>query len=336
MNPTAPDTTRRVVVVAKESLADDVVALTLASVDGSPLPAPEPGAHVDLTLPGAHGGGGHAEDGVLERQYSLCGAPDARTWTVAVLREPAGRGGSAWVHDTLAVGHELTARGPRNHFVFDAGSPAVLVAGGIGITPVLPMIAAAEAAGTDWVLHYAGASRARMAFADELAAKHPGRVVLHVADEGGRADLDALLGDPAAFPAGAQVYCCGPARLMAGVEDAVRAWPRGSLHLERFEPKDAAADPDADVAFEVELELSGTTVAVSADRTILECVEDAGVLVLSSCREGTCGTCETPIVSGEADHRDSVLTPDEQAENRTMMLCVSRAAAGCPRLVLEL
>ncbi|GMA24515.1 ferredoxin [Luteimicrobium album] len=332
---TAPDTSRRVVVVAKEPLADDVVALTLAAVDGSALPSAEPGAHVDLTLPGA----GAGEPGtVVERQYSLCGAADARTWTVAVLREHPGRGGSAWVHDELVVGEELTARGPRNHFVFDAAAPAVLVAGGIGITPILPMVAAAEAAGTDWVLHYAGTSRARMAFADELATKHPGRVVLHVADEGGRADLDALLGDPAAFPAGAQVYCCGPARLLAGVEDAVRAWPHGSLHLERFEPKerDGGADATVDTAFEVELELSGVTLAVPSGRTILETVEDAGVLVLSSCREGTCGTCETPIVSGEADHRDSVLTPDEQAENRTMMLCVSRAAAGCPRLVLEL
>lgn len=324
---TAPDLSRRVVVVAKETLADDVVALTLAAVDGSPLPAAEPGAHVDLALPGA--------GDVVERQYSLCGAADARTWTVAVLRERPGRGGSARVHDALAVGDELTARGPRNHFAFDPSSPAVFVAGGIGITPVVAMVAAAEAAGVPWVLHYSGSSRARMAFADELAAKHPGRVVLHVADEGGRADLDALLGDPGAFPAGAQVYCCGPARFMAGVEAAVRAWPHGSLHLERFEPKDRPAS-SADGAFEVELRLSGSTVTVPADRSILECVEDAGVLVLSSCREGTCGTCETPIVAGEADHRDSVLTPDEQAENRTMMLCVSRAAAGCPRLVLEL
>ena len=331
---TAAETTHRVLVVAKEPLAPDVVALTLAAADGSPLPASEPGAHVDLTLPGARAEGGHA-GGVVERQYSLCGAPDARTWTVAVLRERAGRGGSAWVHDELRVGDELTARGPRNHFTFDAAAPAVFVAGGIGITPVLPMLAAAEAAGADWVLHYAGSSRSRMAFADELAAKHPGRVHLHVADEGGRADLDALLGDPGRFAAGAQVYCCGPARLMAGVEDAVRGWPHGVLHLERFEPKDPGPGA-ADTEFEVELELSGTTLTVTPGRSVLETVEEAGVLVLSSCREGTCGTCETPIVSGEADHRDSVLSPDEQAENRTMMLCVSRAAAGCPRLVLEL
>jgi ferredoxin len=121
---------------------------------------------------------------------------------------------------------------------------------------------------------------------------------------------------------------------MAGVEDAMPAWPHGSLHVERFEPKEHAERPDT--AFEVELELSGTTLEVMPGRSVLEAVEDAGVLVLSSCREGTCGTCETPIVSGEADHRDSVLTPDEQAEHRTMMICVSRAAAGCPRLVLEL
>ncbi|HEY0249637.1 MAG TPA: PDR/VanB family oxidoreductase [Gryllotalpicola sp.] len=310
-----------VVVTAKTPIAAGVVELELSAADGTALPSWQPGAHIDLLV----------EPGV-ERQYSLLGPRDDGRWRCAVYREHPGRGGSVRVHDVIAVGDRLGARAPRQHFVFSTDAPALFLAGGIGITPILSMIAAAEDAGVDWTLHYAGRSRAGMAYARELAERHPTRVALHVSEEGTRLDLASLL----AAPTGAQLYCCGPVRLMDAVEAVVATagWPHDALHLERFEPKELG--DHVDEPFEVELEFSGLTLTVPADRSILETADEAGVLVLSSCREGTCGTCETHIVSGEVDHRDSVLSPEEQAENRTMMICVSRAARGCPRLVLEL
>ncbi|WIB25747.1 PDR/VanB family oxidoreductase [Curtobacterium sp. MCSS17_015] len=309
----------RMRIAARQQVAAAVVTLDLAPLDAAPLPAWEPGAHIDLQVaPGT------------ERQYSLVTTTADGHWRVAVLRESAGRGGSVAVHDVLRVGDAVIVGGPRNHFGFDPGRPAVFVAGGIGITPISAMITAAERAGTPWELHYAGRARDRMAFADDLVAAHPDRVTLAVADEGRRLDVTALL----AGRRDAVVYCCGPRGLMDAVEAAAAHWPVGSVRVERFEP---AADLDAPgEAFEVELTLTGTTVTVPADRTLLEVAEDAGAFVLSSCREGTCGTCETPVLEGSVDHRDTVLSPAEQADDRTMMVCVSRAAAGCPRLVLEL
>ncbi|WP_260981162.1 PDR/VanB family oxidoreductase [Curtobacterium pusillum] len=309
----------RVRIAGREAVAEDVVTLDLAPVGPGALPAWEAGAHIDLEV----------ADGT-ERQYSLVTTTNAGHWRVAVLREASGRGGSLAVHEALRVGDEVTVGGPRNHFGFDPQRPAVFVAGGIGITPIRAMIAAAEAAGTPWELHYAGRSRARMPFAAELVAEHPDRVEIAVADEGTRLDVDALLADPR----DAVVYCCGPRRLMDAVEAAAAHWPTGSVRVERFEP---AADADAPgEAFEVELAVTGVTVTVPADRTVLEVAEEAGAFVLSSCREGTCGTCETPVLEGAVEHRDTVLSPAEQADDRTMMVCVSRARRGCPRLVLEL
>jgi ferredoxin-NADP reductase len=316
-----------VVVTSRIAGAERVAVLEVERADGEMLPAWEPGAHIDLLLPGL--GDSVAEH--AERQYSLCGSPSASAWRIGVLRELDGRGGSAWVHSSVSAGSRLRARGPRNHFAFSPdGSRVLFIAGGIGITPILPMIEAAATAGLDWQLAYAGHSRETMAFADGLVEQYPSRVSLFVAAEGNRIELQQLLGTPAD---GTSIYCCGPARLMDAVEEACGSWPHGTLHLERFEPKDVAA-PVMDEPFEVELELSGITVTVPPDRSILEVVEEAGALVLSSCREGTCGTCETPVVEGVVDHRDSVLTPDEQADNTVMMICVSRSA--CPRLVLEL
>lgn len=309
----------RVRVAARELVAHDVVAVDLAPVDAVSLPDWEPGAHIDVEVaPGT------------ERQYSLVTTTTQGHWRIAVLREHPGRGGSIAVHDQLAVDDQVWVGGPRNHFGFDPSRPAVFVAGGIGITPLIGMIAAAEQAGTPWELHYAGRSRAGMAFADELATRHPDRVTVAAADEEARLDLPALL----AAPRDAVVYCCGPARLMEAVQAAAAHWTPGSVRVEHFE---AAADATAPGAvFQAELALSGLTLEVPADRSLLEVAEDAGVFVLSSCREGTCGTCETPVLEGSVDHRDTVLSPAEQADDRTMMICVSRAAAGCPKLVLEL
>ncbi|MCO7220201.1 PDR/VanB family oxidoreductase [Klenkia sp. PcliD-1-E] len=302
----------RLVVASRTDGAEGVVVLELADPGGAELPAWTPGAHVDLVL---------TDD--LTRQYSLCGDPADRTrYRIGVLREPAGRGGSAHVHDRLHPGDEVCVRGPRNHFELVEAPRYVFVAGGIGITPILPMVAAARAAGVPAEVHYGGRSRRSMAFLEELEGH-----TLHPQDEVGLIDLDAVLGD---LDPGTLVYCCGPEPLLAAVEE--RVTPE-VLHLERFTPKDVG-DPVRSDAFEVELSLSGKTLTVPPDRSIMAVLRENGVEVLSSCEEGTCGTCETGVLEGEVDHRDSLLTPAEQAANDVMFVCVSRAA--CPRLVLEL
>jgi ferredoxin len=192
------------------------------------------------------------------------------------------------------------------------------------------MLTAAERAGADWELHYGGRSRRSMAFLEALEEATGNRVTLHPQDEVGLIDLDRVLGSPREDTL---VYCCGPEPLLAAVERHCAAWPAGALHLERFAPRDLD-EPVLAGAFEVELAQSGLTLTVPPERSILEVVEEAGVGVLSSCQEGTCGTCETAVLEGTVDHRDSLLTPDEQAANDTMFICVSRAA--CPRLVLDL
>ncbi|NQX34329.1 PDR/VanB family oxidoreductase [Herbiconiux sp. VKM Ac-2851] len=314
------------VVASARPVATDVVLLTLRAADGSELPPWQPGAHLDVEVqPG------------VERQYSLCGDPaDRHSYEVAVLREPDGRGGSEHLHAHIREGDRLRVRGPLNHFGLHAVPPGgsyAFVAGGIGITPLLPMMRAADAAGIPFTLAYAGRSLERMPFVDELVAAYGDRVSVYTSELGHRFVLSTLSGGTPSAPVA--VYCCGPARMLTELEQVAldAGWPPDALHLERFEAREVT-EPVRQESFEVELELSGMTLEVPPDRSILDVVEEAGVLVLSSCREGTCGTCETPVVSGEVDHRDSVLTPAEQEDNEVMMICVSRAA--CPRLVLEL
>ncbi|WP_306317056.1 MULTISPECIES: PDR/VanB family oxidoreductase [unclassified Streptomyces] len=299
--------------------SDGVVSLTLVDPDGGALPEWTPGAHIDLGLPG------------VVRQYSLCGDPaDRFTYRVAVLREENSRGGSRYVHEALRVGELVEVGGPRNNFALAPAERYQFVAGGIGITPLLPMIAAAEASGTPWSLAYGGRLRSSMAFTAELAA-HGDKVDLAVEAERGPLDLAALLGIPRTDTA---VYCCGPEGLLAAVEERCADWPDGSLHIERFKAKAVAGDAAADREFEVVCDRSGTTVRVPADRTVLDCLDEAGIVVDSACREGICGSCETKVLSGDVDHRDSLLSADEQASGQTAMLCVSRARS--ERLVLDL
>ncbi|SFL44991.1 PDR/VanB family oxidoreductase [Geodermatophilus ruber] len=316
---TSSDFTAEVVVAARRQEADGVVGLDLALPSGERLPAWTPGAHIDVELPNG-----------LTRQYSLCGDPaDTGAWRIGVLREADGRGGSAWIADELAVGDTLRVRGPRNNFPLLPAARYVFVAGGIGITPLLPMIRAAVAAGAEWELHYGGRTRASMAFLAELAP-HGDRVHLHPQDEVGLLPLAAVLGTPAADTL---VYCCGPAPLLDAVEDSCRPWGPGALHVERFTAAPRVTDGE-DSTFEVVLEQSGLTLEVPPELSVLEAVENAGVPVLSSCTEGTCGTCETTVLEGEVDHRDVILTDEEKAANDTMMICVSRCRG--PRLVLDL
>jgi ferredoxin-NADP reductase len=307
-------------VASRTEGAEGVVVLELRDPSGADLPAWAPGAHLDLELPNG-----------LTRQYSLCGDPNDRSaWRIGVLREPEGRGGSAYVHDELTEGVEVDVRGPRNNFPLASSPHYVFIAGGIGITPILPMLAAADAAGAEWELHYGGRSRRSMAFLESMEELTGTRVTLHPQDEVGLIDLEAILGTPRPDTV---VYCCGPEPLLQAVEKQCVTWPEGALHVERFSPKEFG-EPLLQGAFEVELATSGMTLTVPPDRSILEVVEEAGIPVLSSCQEGTCGTCETPVLEGVVDHRDSLLTPAEQEANDTMFICVSRAA--CPKLVLEL
>lgn len=308
------------VLTAREPVAQGVVRLTLARPDGAELPAWRPGAHIDLRLtPG------------LTRPYSLCSDPADRThWQIAVLRQPEGGGGSAYVHDHLTAGDPIRIRGPRDRFALQPSPRYLFLAGGIGITPLMPMLAEAEQRGAEWELVYGGRSLASMAFHAELRAAYGERVRLVPQDEHGLPDLDVLLGVPRPDTL---VYCCGPEGLLRAVEERCASWPADTLHTERFVPKEQHV-PGAEEGFEVELARSGRTVTVPAGTSVLDAVEQEGVPVLSSCREGTCGTCETVVLAGAVEHRDSLLTPAEQEAHDTMMICVSRAA--CPRLVLDL
>lgn len=305
-------------VVGRQLAGDSVVVLDLvinnaAANNGEDVPAWQPGSHIDILLP--RGG---------ERQYSLLPPVTPGTWRIAVLRSIDGRGGSAWLHDEVEIGRTIRARGPRNHFAFSPvpGTAYLFLAAGIGITPLVSMVSAARSAGSEYALHYSASTRSALALRDEVP-----EAVIHVSDEGSRVDLAALV---ASTDPRTEIYCCGPAHFIEAVEAVAGEHP---LHVERFEAKELG-EPVWNGDFEVELAASGETLVVPPGRSILEVVEEAGVFILSSCREGTCGTCETEIIEGVADHRDSILTPEEQATHRVMYPCVSRAA--CPRLVLEL
>jgi ferredoxin-NADP reductase len=304
------------VVESHSTEADGVVSLVLRDVHGRELPGWDPGAHVDLCLPG------------LVRQYSLCGDPgDRHTYRIAVLREPESRGGSRFVHESIRVGHRVEFRHPRNHFQLIEADRYLFIAGGIGITPIMPMIAAASAKGADWTLLYGGRSRRSMAFLEELE-KHGDRVLVRPQDEFGLLDLEETL---CAFPEGL-VYCCGPEALLTAVEANCLGWTPGRLQIERFTPKAAPADAKS-TEFEVHCADSNVTVKVPCDRTLLEVLLGAGIDVNFECREGTCGSCELEVLEGEPDHRDSIVNHAAADDDKVFFPCVSRAHSA--RLVLD-
>ncbi|MEU2419705.1 PDR/VanB family oxidoreductase [Streptomyces sp. NPDC007851] len=293
----------RLLVTAHRTVADGVVQLRL---EGGRLPAWEPGAHLDVVLPSG-----------LVRQYSLCGDPaDTSSYTIAARLVADGRGGSREIHEQVVEGMELEVRGPRNRFPLAAADSYVFVAGGIGITPILPMLRAVPD-GVEWRLLYCGRSRASMPFLAELAGDE--RVTVVAEDTDGRPDLDAL-----PVPAGAAVYCCGPEGLMAAMEDRFPA-----VRVERFTPR---ADAGDDRPFELELRRSGLTLAVPADSTVLAAVRAELPDTPYSCAQGFCGTCQQRVLEGEVAHRDELLTDAERADS--MLICVSRARSG--RLVLDM
>ncbi|WP_030324629.1 PDR/VanB family oxidoreductase [Streptomyces flavochromogenes] len=295
--------------------AEGVLSVELAHPDGKPLPAWTPGAHIDV-----HVGG-------LIRQYSLCGDPqDHGAYRIGVLNEPSSRGGSRFIHTQLRPGQPVTVSEPRNHFALEDAASYVFVAGGIGITPLLAMAREAARRGAEWRMVYGGRSRASMAFTAELALLD-GEVTLVPQDELGHIDLDGVL---TGLPEGALVYSCGPEPLLAAVEERC---PEGRLRLERFAAPTVERAGD-DEEFEVECRASGLTLRVDASISILDAVENAGIGVDSSCRDGICGSCETRVLDGTPDHRDFLLSEAERTAGTTMMICVSRCASG--RLVLDL
>lgn len=301
--------------------ADQVVSVVLAAPDGRPLAAWEPGAHVDLCLPNE-----------ITRQFSLCGEPtDLGHYRIAVLREQISRGGSQYVHEMLRPGQLVAVTEPRNNFAFERAERYLFIAGGIGITPLLPMVHAAARADAEWRLLYGGRRRASMAFLHELE-QYGEHVVVRPEDEFGLLPLGDWLGEPRSDT---KVYCCGPEPLLKAVEELCAAWPVGALSTERFAPKPAEDfGPVSAATFDVVCKRAGVRVTVPPGSSILETVRAAGVDVPSSCEDGICGTCESAILDGVADHRDSILSSAEQAAGLTMMICVSRARSDV--LVLDI
>ena len=304
------------------SPADRVVSIELAAADESPLPGWAPGAHIDLHLPSG-----------LVRSYSLHGDPhDRGSYHVAVLNVESGRGGSAEVHRVAAPGIELAASVPRNSFDMEPASHYLFIAGGIGVTPLLPMALAAARAAVPWTFIYGGRTRASMAFLDRLSALPGGCLEVVPQDELGLPDLARSF---AAMPAGAAAYCCGPPPMLAaaaGISASTR--PDVPVRIERFAAPAEPAAGNGDRPFQVELARSGLLIDVPAGVSVLDSVRTRIPGVMSNCEQGICSSCETAVLSGTPDHRDSVLTPKEKAANRYMMICVSRALT--PRLVLDL
>ena len=311
--PAKDDILRQVVVADVCDEADGVLRIDLADPRGRALPKWTAGAHVDLV------------SGAFRRKYSLCGSQqDTSRYSVAILREAEGRGGSKHFHGVKA-GDVLHIAGPKNHFKLDETAPSyVLIAGGIGITPILAMADRLKAAGARYVLHYCGSRRARMALLGRAISDHGAQ--LHIKDEGTRLDLGAL------DVAGAQVYACGPERLLDALEGM--GWADGELHVEHFAAGSSGLDPEKEHAFTAVLKDSDLEITVARDQTLLDALTAAGVDVPCDCGEGLCGTCEVDVIEGEVDHRDKALSTAERAAGGRMMACCSRARGD--RLVLGL
>lgn len=318
--PTVGEPEVEVRVAAKRLVARDVVELVLEPANSDDLPTWEPGAHVDLIFP----------DGAARtRQYSLAGGiRDGRRMRLGILREAHG-GTSQYIHDHLEEGAVLRVRGPRNHFKLVESKRYIFIAGGIGITPILPMLEAAEQAAAAWTLFYGGRTAESMAFCNELQ-RYGDRVRFCPQDEVGILDLDDILSE---VRTDTLIYCCGPNALLDAVQARCESGPKSTLHVERFSAK-PQTEPVLKKSFEVHLARSDRSLTVPPNKSVLDVLTEAGMPVLSSCSEGTCGTCEVAVLAGEPDHRDSVLSEDEQAANDCLMVCVSRSKSD--RLVLDL
>lgn len=314
-----------VTVSRKRSEAEDICTFELVGQDGHPLPPFTAGSHVDVHLPGG-----------LTRQYSLCNTPaESHRYLIGVLKDPASRGGSAAMHTLVHEGDTLSISAPKNHFplAHDARR-SLLLAGGIGVTPILCMAERLAAAGAEFEMHYCTRSPSRTAFRQRIGASgFAPRVQFHFDDGGAeqKLELQVLLGTPAA---GTHLYVCGPKGFMDAVLSTARArgWPEAQLHYEFFSAEPIKLETDG--SFEVMLASSGKVVQVMQDQTVVQALAAAGVEVPTSCEQGVCGTCLTRVIDGIPDHRDMYLTPDEQSRGDCFAPCCSRSKSA--RLVLDL
>jgi vanillate O-demethylase ferredoxin subunit len=307
--------------------AEDILSYELVAADGGPLPPFEAGSHLDVHVPG----------GFL-RQYSLCNDPEeAHHYVITVQRDSRGRGGSRAMHEDVHPGAVLTTSLPRNNFPLLYARGYVLIAGGIGITPLLSMARVLQRQGAKWHLHYCTRSPERTAFRALLSSPElASHVTLHHdgGDPARGLDVKALL---ATRPAGHRLYCCGPAGLMRAVREASihHQWPREKVHFEAFSADGTNAVSDlADTEFQVVVRSTGATLPVPPGRTVLNVLRDNGLPVPSDCEAGTCGTCLTGVLEGEPDHRDTFLSEPQRVACRNMLVCVSRARSR--KLVLDL
>jgi vanillate O-demethylase ferredoxin subunit len=316
----------RVRVAAIRQEAQGIKSYLLEDASGGKLPPFTAGAHVLVDLPNG-----------ITRQYSICNDPaETHRYVIGVLREPKGRGGSAFMHDAVSVGDQLSISAPRNNFpLAENARGSVLIAGGIGITPILAMCRELHRRGAPFTLHYCTRSPEVTAFSEELAAApFAARIRFHHdgGDPSRGLDVRGLLAD---VRDGLHVYCCGPAGLMRAVQDATNHWPSGQVHFEFFTAVDVVElDRPEDTAFEVVLVSTGRTFVIPPGRSILEVLRDHGIIVESLCQEGICGTCITKVLEGVPDHRDSVLDETEKLQNKLIAVCCSRARTS--RLVLDL
>lgn len=316
--------TIEVKVVNRVCEADGICSYELVRLDGQPLPSFEAGAHIDV----------HLKD-KLVRQYSLCNAPgETHRYQIGVLRDADSRGGSQAMHDHVDTGSVLHISEPKNHFPLVEARRTLLLAGGIGVTPILAMAEALAAKGAAFEMHYCARSPEKAAFKERLArCGFAARVAFHYdsGDAAQKLDLAALLATP---ESGTHVYVCGPQGFIDHVMSTARAqgWPQAQLHVEYFSA--AAVDTGGDGPFDVRLASSGQTYTVPAGKTVIKVLEEQGVVVPYSCEEGVCGTCLTRVLEGVPDHRDMYLTEEEQAANDQFTPCCSRAKT--PLLVLDL
>ena len=312
-------------VARKIPLALDIALFELVSTDGRALPPFSAGSHVDVLLPSG-----------VTRQYSLCNDPEeSHRYQIAVLKDPRGRGGSRAMHELVREGDVITISAPRNHFPLTPGAEeTLLIAGGIGITPLLCMAERLYVLKQPFTLHYCSRSVERTAFRERIQqAGYAAHVQLHLDDgpQQQKLGLPALLRTPRR---GVHIYTCGPKGFMDAVLSNARSsgWPQDQLHYEFFSaaPQKLATDG----SFEVKLASSGRTIRVAADSSVTSALAAAGILVPTSCEQGVCGTCLTRVLEGEPDHRDMYLTPQEQAANDQFLPCCSRSRSAC--LVLDL
>lgn len=317
---------RQVLVRQVRCEADDVISLTLEDPDGHDLPEWAPGAHIDLVLPSGR-----------VRPYSLCGDPNTRReYKIAILRQPDGAGGSVETHDSNLVGRRLHIRGPRNRFRFSWAPEVLFIAGGIGITPLLPMVHEMDRSSASWRLVYGGKTRSSMAFLGELCQLYGSKIDVVPQDERGLLDLQSEIGD---LLDGAYVYCCGPPSLIEATTQICSESPRVLLRTEHFSGpiyETGLPGGGSDVApeFEVELRRTGVVFTVESHVTLLERILEVIPSFPYSCEEGYCGTCEAPVLEGIPDHRDTCLSDAERHSGRSVMVCVSRSKT--PRLTLDL